>query len=99
MKMKSSVREIRCAKGWTLAELGRRIGLTRAGVCRIEKRCSTSLTTALKLSEALEVPPYILFPRLFTEAGCRWGNGSSPAPHQVADTLGEASAPKRNKHA
>jgi transcriptional regulator with XRE-family HTH domain len=77
MKLKEPLREIRLARGFSLIELGRRVGISRAGVSQIERRGRTKPSTALRLAEALEVPPYILFPGMFTEAACRLSGATS----------------------
>lgn len=85
------MREIRIARGWTLAELAGRTGISRAGIQRIEQRGRTKAATALRIAKALEVPPYVLFPRLFTEAGCRWTEQSRTEPRLK-------SKPRRSRH-
>lgn len=89
VELKEPLKEIRLAKGWSLGELARRVGLTRGGIARIEARAHTRPATALRIAGALGVPPYVLFPRMFTEAGCRWSEhaGSDKRP----------GAPRRNR--
>ncbi len=67
--MTSAVRERRVATSWTQAELAREAGVSRAQVSAIEGgRHVPSVTTALALARALDVPLEELFPSAPVEA-------------------------------
>lgn len=61
----------------TLAQLGRKVGLTASGIHRIETRGATRASTGLKLAQVLNTPPYMLFPSIFTRAAWQIVSGAT----------------------
>lgn len=80
MRVKSCLTNVRLAKGMTLAQLGKKVGLTASGIHRIETRGATRASTGLKLAQALNTPPYVLFPDIFTKVACQIVSGAKLRP-------------------
>jgi transcriptional regulator with XRE-family HTH domain len=64
----TNVRRAREQRGWTQGDLAARCGIDNARVSRIELgRREPKLTTVIRLSRALDVPPNKLFEGLLSE--------------------------------
>jgi putative transcriptional regulator len=60
--MKNRLRELRAARGWTQAELGERVGVSRQAIIAIEgERHDPSLDLAFKLAAVFEAPVEAVF--------------------------------------
>lgn len=67
--MNNCVRELRCAKGWTQAELGARVGVSRQAIIAIETdRHDPSLELAFKLAAEFGLPLERVFGNPFARA-------------------------------
>jgi transcriptional regulator with XRE-family HTH domain len=65
----AQIRALRLRKGWSCAELGRRVGLSRKGISKIELGGSTTVLRLDAIAKALGVTTADLLPERGEPAG------------------------------
>lgn len=66
--MNSRLKEVRTAQGWTQADLGARLGVSRQAVIAIETdRHDPSLDLAYRMAALFAMPVEALFPNPYTQ--------------------------------